>query len=166
MSYHRILLVLTSPLGQIVPKFSNYLSDIQTKNPHILYIHLLPQHSNEKNRHLAAWNNTVTSLYQQGSILCSNLDLRVLLHESSIDLIPRPIQEIYFEDDVIQGIQQPYLQNFKNSKVSKLKKEVAASENVVIEQVEVKNYNNVCLGGTFDRIHNGHKILLSEAALR
>ena len=166
MSCHRILLVMTSPLVQIVPKFSNYLCEIQTKNPHILYVHLLPQHSNDKNRHLAAWNNTVASLYQQGSILCSNVDLRVLLQESSIDVIPRPIQEIYFEHDISHGFQQPYIQNFQDSKVSRLKNETPAVENIIMKQVEVKNYDNVCLGGTFDRIHNGHKILLSEAALR
>lgn len=30
----------------------------------------------------------------------------------------------------------------------------------------VNQYNYVALGGTFDRLHNGHKIFLSEAALR
>ena len=60
MSYHRILLVMTSPLGQMAPKFSNYLADIQAKNPQILYVHLLPSitkwpHSIDKKCQLGAW---------------------------------------------------------------------------------------------------------------
>ena len=103
-------------------------------------------------------------MYQQGGNQCSNLDLRILLNESSIDVIPRPIHEILFEHDVCNEFKQPYLSTFQNSKISTLKCE--AKSEIQDIQEEVKSYDDVCLGGTFDRVHNGHKILLSEAALR
>ena len=103
-------------------------------------------------------------MYQQGGNQFSHLDLRILLSESSIDVIPRPIHEILFEHGVCNEFKQLYLNTFKNSKISTLK--CAEKCDVQTFEEKVKSYEDVCLGGTFDRVHNGHKILLSEAALR
>ncbi|XP_038044930.1 phosphopantetheine adenylyltransferase-like [Patiria miniata] len=40
------------------------------------------------------------------------------------------------------------------------------SEVPVLDCLSVKSYRSIVLGGTIDGIHAGHKILLSESAMR
>lgn len=52
---------------------------------------------------------------------------------------------------------QKFAIQFPNEKVP------SSQTTAIIDQ---EPYNDVVLGGTFDRIHVGHKILMSEACLR
>ena len=103
----------------------------------------------------------MSNLYQQ----CAQLDLRVLLNE---DFVPRPLHQVFFEHGSCPDLfQRPYLTLLnKDLKVTELAEFSGVTEEFIENKTAPKIYENVCLGGTFDRIHNGHKILLSEAVLR
>lgn len=64
--------------------------------------------------------------------------------------------------DLILVDQNEYLSSDNVLSMLKLKSE---GSDLLLDGTE-KPYNSVVLGGTFDRLHVGHKILLSEAAMR
>ena len=174
MSNYRALLVLTNPLSQVSAKLNKNLSEIQSAK--VVYVHLLPNikkwpPTNMKNS--GPWSKTITNLYQNLSQNCSQIDLRILLGISSLDFIPRPIDRIFIESGIGEEFKDPYLKQILLDKNEQEIIELPSDNNDddtkfqdISDEKDYKTYENVCLGGTFDRMHVGHKILLSQAALR
>ena len=80
----------------------------------------------------------------QSDVHCPGIDVRVLLPKAS-----SPEPELLLSDYQLSGsIQLNTDYSVFNS-----------------NSVNVPRFTQSCLGGTFDRLHAGHKILLSEACL-
>jgi len=153
MALQRNLIIMSSPMNQIVPKFKNYMSNFDDKPSSTLYIHL----TNE-NKH--GLSKIMTNLYQ---IQCHSMDLRLLLTTNANHL--QPLDQVYFEAEMNENDKNSILNQLKFKGVQELPK-IQLEENEPNFKEEYQSHDFVCLGGTFDRLHEGHKILLSEAALR
>ncbi|CAG9860581.1 unnamed protein product [Phyllotreta striolata] len=118
---------------------------------------------------------TIFTTYSQAATDSINLDIRVLLSGLKYEIAKiqtrKPIDLIIFD--------KPYsncqIESFINTKLQNVAKEynVLTLNSVECNDQEIepystndKKYNHCVLGGTFDRLHVAHKLLLSEAALR
>ena len=96
-----------------------------------------------------------------------------MLGISSLDFVPRPIDKIFIEPGIEKEFKDPYLKQILRDKNEQEIIELQSDNDTkfqndedMSDEKDYKIYENVCLGGTFDRMHVGHKILLSQAALR
>ncbi|KAK7006498.1 hypothetical protein SK128_008536, partial [Halocaridina rubra] len=150
-----------------------------------LYIHLDPQAKSNllDKQHLSICSHIITSIYSQSPSHCNDIDVRVLMagfkNSSEIPLRTNYNIDLVMFDRTNYGSElsdlemryKSFTMNDKRKEIFLFERELANTETAdALLSVQNENANNVychvVLGGTFDRIHNGHKILLSEALLR
>ena len=178
------LLVVTNPsrVVKLLPDVQNYLLNK-------LYIQYLPGRLSRilappQTSHSApspvVYSRSVISMYAQ-SLGC-NLDVAILLAylknpSQSIIHTKKPIDVVFFDEVLTGDEMETFLKKCLANVTagctvvsldnSMSDTDVASSsQNYTESSDNDKVYDNVVLGGTFDRLHAGHKILLSEAVLR
>ncbi|XP_012224909.1 bifunctional coenzyme A synthase [Linepithema humile] len=175
------LLVLTNParVKKLLPVIKNHV--LKT-----LYIQYLP----EKNIFAGNYNiamsqrrspqyaKNVVDIYMNTSTIASRLDIRVLLTNmkhsgKTIIKTQKPVEIVIFDqlcskkeaDVFIQDCLANMSMDYSFITCDDDQDQINNKDAEYTTQ-DVRTYKNVVLGGTFDRLHNGHKILLSEAVLR
>lgn len=165
------LLICSNPfrLLRIFPK-------VQCDVQNTLYIHFFPIPVLDKR----TVNHRLTILDAYKQLNSTSVDVRVLLcglkDVKDSQIATKRQVEVIFYDDLIKSEQLNNLVSSLSNKSPDFKTVfVQPNEDVCSvntkdvsqkDESENKLYESVVLGGTFDRLHHGHKILLSTAALQ
>ncbi|XP_022120623.2 bifunctional coenzyme A synthase isoform X1 [Pieris rapae] len=128
----------------------------------ILYIKYIGVDNN-----LSVINKQIIDIYSKTATQNANIDIRLILKplEGLKKLqINHPIDMILTDSRIENENLKELVSNIRPG----CQLQTIGTENEIesIKGEPVKTYEYVALGGTFDRLHHGHKILLSQAALR
>lgn len=173
-------------IGLNPKKIGNLLKQtFQNDNLGTLYIKLLselrsetfhpPQNSNIRVNQ-KVFKKMVTDYYSRFQNV--EIDVRVLLSNSKDPdwlkvVTSKPIEIVYFDSSFSSAAVDAFMRNCVTNKSQNYRTvPVPANDGCDFSFTETSDnngfalYDNVVLGGTFDKLHIGHKILLSEAILR
>ncbi|XP_074605504.1 bifunctional coenzyme A synthase-like [Brevipalpus obovatus] len=110
----------------------------------------------------------VPYIYRAASHYTPNLDVRVLLKEKFNAFQYKPEILLTNYDQTSSKVSQ-ILDDYQPIEF----KHIQCDDDALQDEMEIEiakepppRYDHVCLGGTFDGLHDGHKVLLSEAIIR
>lgn len=153
----------------IVTKLSKIVSSLSAAKTHVqktLYIQLQPHTKNTTPSPI--YNSVVAKIYALSVVDCKHLDVRVILSNlknNHTTKLRKTVDVLIFDD--VNHETKTFTEKYSISNVIKLENSDNSQEiDEPSEEGDFQVYDNVVLGGTFDRLHIGHKILLSEAVLR
>uniref|UniRef100_A0A1I8BPU6 CTP_transf_like domain-containing protein n=1 Tax=Meloidogyne hapla TaxID=6305 RepID=A0A1I8BPU6_MELHA len=134
------LLVIRGSNEYVKRKLQRLLELAASKVKQKLYVHL------EEKEH---FKELLPAIYLSAASLKSEIDFRVLLDKRTVkvDKIKEPDQPVFPIFNEVVCINKPF-----------------SLTKTAFDSLE-KPYDHVVLGGAFDKLHNGHKLLLSEAVL-
>uniref|UniRef100_A0A1B0DBI0 Bifunctional coenzyme A synthase n=1 Tax=Phlebotomus papatasi TaxID=29031 RepID=A0A1B0DBI0_PHLPP len=160
-------LLITSSLSRVP-------SVLQAARKHVfktLYIQIEPKNTNIQS--IPVYCSAINRIYASSSVHCNNLDVRVLisnLRGQRVQKLSEQVDVLMFDAAVPQSEATLLAEGLRAPSVVQLGQLESVPDTGVFEEVDAKDnfkmHDNVVLGGTFDRLHLGHKILLSNAVLR
>jgi len=187
------VLILTSPLSHLKPLIPLVIEECSAVVSETLYICLQPS-SSISSQHLIQpahateeLRDFVSGVYTNGTNVCQSLDIRVLLSHVLKDhgnFVSRPYilrkevsvcmtDSLKLKDS--WRVERPSLMRNLQASFSNISPECEfkfvgtrpeSKESLVEPSESLNTYDNVVVGGTFDRLHSGHKLLLTECCLR
>lgn len=133
-----------------------------------LYIHL--NVAKAENTNITKWSKMISRIYNDSFIVGPEMNVRILVSplksQSISSLLTGKIDFVYSDGKFLPRELCTELVEKYNLKSQPIYLNDEVFEALSSEDEADKIYKTVVLGGTFDRIHLGHKILLTEAVLR
>ncbi|XP_003744287.1 bifunctional coenzyme A synthase [Galendromus occidentalis] len=176
--FHTGLLVIATPIRQILKNVAPFLREARQVVDQTLYIRLEPGYQWPLKRtaftlgEISQLRSLIPRIYGEAARECSHLDVRVLQgFLKNVELRETHLNnsvEVVLAQSGFHHVEDYVKENFAICpKIHFLPSTTLESDD---DQPETSSnsasFKSVCLGGTFDRLHLGHKVLLSSAVAR
>lgn len=161
----------------IISNLSRLSKTFQASRQHVsgtLYVQLyVPQH--QPSLSIFKFSEIVTSIYTSSLHHCRDLDVRVLVSTSDVESKKnherRSLDVLMLDCCLPEEEMCKVRKQFQTEKVINFSSDVGNNDEPALRMFDKSELyahcvDNVVLGGTFDRLHVGHKLLLTDAVIR